>query len=131
MANQVITVRSKSEMEQRVNQYLVNGYTVAGQSSDSTILRKPKEFNIFLGALGFFLCVIGFFVYLLIYSMQKDRVIEIRLDTTPKMAEDRNWWWDDHLNEWRNVDEAAPPNAKRSDDGKHWWDGQAWRRVPA
>lgn len=32
---------------------------------------------------------------------------------------------------WRDVVEAVPPGAPRSEDGGHWWDGQGWRPVPA
>jgi len=46
----------------------------------------------------------------------------------PLMSEDGRYWWDGQA--WRDATKEVPPEAMRSADGYYWWDSRTWRPVP-
>ena len=46
----------------------------------------------------------------------------------PLMSEDGRYWWDGQA--WRDATKEVPPDAMRSADGYYWWDSRAWRPMP-
>lgn len=131
---QQVIVSSAAELENAVAWYAGQGYLIAHKAERVVTLRKPKEFNVAVALLASLTCL-GLFVYLLIYALQEDKVVEIRVQEPgagqgqlPPLSDDRRWWWDGQ--QWREAQELAPPTAPRSPDGAWWWDGAAWRPVP-
>ena len=45
-----------------------------------------------------------------------------------QMSEDGRYWWDGQA--WRDAGSEVPPDALRSADGYYWWDSRTWRPVP-
>jgi hypothetical protein len=45
-----------------------------------------------------------------------------------QLSEDGKYWWDGQA--WKDTSVEAPPSAQRSSDGTLWWDGRNWRPVP-
>jgi hypothetical protein len=133
---QNVIVSNSPELEMAVANYAGQGFLVAHKSERVATLRKPKEFNTPLGLVaGVLTCGVGLIVYLVIYALQDDQVVEIRVQEPgqgqlPPLSDDRRWWWDAPSQQWRDTEEAAPPAAPRSPDGAWWWDGAAWRPVP-
>jgi hypothetical protein len=115
-----------------IAQYSSRGYLLANKTETSATMRKPKEFNVLLAILGFLFCVVGLIVYAIVYSMQTDHVVEIRVveRQVPKymLSDDRRWWWDG--GQWQDTLVRVPPGAERSPDSTQWWDGTSWRPVP-
>jgi hypothetical protein len=131
---QRVIVSNAAELENAVAYYAGQGFLIAHKAERVATLRKPKELNLAVALLASLTCV-GLFVYLLVYALKQDQVVEIRVwepglgqAGLPPLSEDRRWWWDGQ--QWRDVEEVAPPNAPRSPDGAWWWDGTAWRAVP-
>lgn len=137
MAVRTITVGDLRELEMTIANYSAAGFFLVNKTETSALLRKPKEFNVLLAILGFLFCVIGLIIYAIVYTMQQDEVVEIRLveaqaalpSATFTFSEDRRWWWDGQ--QWQDTQQSLPPGTQRSDDGANWWDGTAWRPVPA
>ena len=46
----------------------------------------------------------------------------------PLMSEDGRYWWDGQA--WRDATKEVPPDAMRSGDGYYWWDSRTWRPMP-
>ena len=46
----------------------------------------------------------------------------------PLMSEDGRYWWDGQA--WHDATKAVPPDAMRSADGYYWWDSRTWRPMP-
>lgn len=46
----------------------------------------------------------------------------------PLMSQDGRYWWDGQA--WRDAAKEAPPDALRSADGYYWWDSRTWRPLP-
>ena len=46
----------------------------------------------------------------------------------PLMSQDGRYWWDGQA--WRDATQEAPPDALRSADGYYWWDSRTWRPLP-
>jgi len=46
----------------------------------------------------------------------------------PLMSEDGRYWWDGQA--WRDATKEVPPDAMRSADGYYWWDSRTWRPMP-
>src|SRR5690348_78914 len=46
----------------------------------------------------------------------------------PLMSEDGRYWWDGQA--WRDATKEVPPDALRSGDGYYWWDSRTWRPMP-
>ena len=44
------------------------------------------------------------------------------------MSQDGRYWWDGQA--WRDAEKEAPPDALRSSDGYYWWDSRTWRPLP-
>jgi hypothetical protein len=137
VAVRTITVGDLRELEMTIANYSAAGFFLVNKTETSALLRKPKEFNVLLAILGLLFCVIGLIVYAIVYTMQQDEVVEIRLveaqaalpSATFTFSEDRRWWWDGQ--QWQDTQQSLPPGTQRSDDGANWWDGTAWRPVPA
>jgi hypothetical protein len=133
MAVRTITVDSSRELEMAIHNYASQGFLLLNKTDTSATMRKPKEFNVLLGILGFVFCVVGLIIYAIIYSGQSDQFVEIRVveQQAPKhqLSEDRRWWWDGQA--WQSTEQSVPPGAERSEDGSNWWDGTSWRSVPA
>jgi hypothetical protein len=157
MANKVqyIDVAEPEQMQMEVTRLLSAGYTVANQNNRSVTLVKRKQFSIPMLIIGFLLCLVPLLIYLIVYAMQSDQIVEIRLIDRPQakpyrasdhiaidgeraappanapviqLTPDGNQWWDG--SQWQATATSAPPHAARKPDGSEWWDGQAWRVVP-
>jgi hypothetical protein len=126
------TVGSARELEVAVANYSAQGYYLVTRTDTSATMRKPKQFNVLIAILGFLFCVVGLVIYAIVYAMQSDQVVEIRVvePHTPRhtLSDDRRWWWDGH--QWQDTHFRVPPGAERSPDATHWWDGTTWRPVP-
>ncbi len=46
----------------------------------------------------------------------------------PLMSEDGRYWWDGQA--WRDATKEVPPDSMRSADGYYWWDSRTWRPMP-
>jgi hypothetical protein len=132
MPSQPLVVANPKDLEQAITNYTLQGFMVVTKSDEKAILRKPKQFNMVLGVIGFLFCGVGLLVYAIIYSMQSDKVVEIRVrsegQSELRLSDDRRWWWDGE--QWQDSALSVPPGARRSDDGQRWWDGEIWRPVP-
>jgi hypothetical protein len=130
-------------MDRLIATYAVSGYTVASRTANETVLIKRKQFSIALLIIGLLLCVIPLLVYLVVYALQKDEVVVLRVNATevapPAVAVrtqsvDDIKWSDDRLS-WRDGDAwvdvaiAIPPVCPLSNDLRQWWDGSTWRVV--
>ena len=75
-----VTVPNQNDLETAINSYVAQGYTVSNKTASTAVLIKKKHFSIGIGIVGFLLCVIGLIVYAVVYSMQKDKVVTIRVE---------------------------------------------------
>ncbi len=150
-----IDVTEPEQMQLEITRLVSEGYTVANQNDRSVTLVKRKQFSIPILIIGFFLCVIPLVIYLIMYSLQKDQIVEIRLIDKPasqpyrasdyiaidgqaarvpenapmiQVSPDGQQWWDGA--QWQDTATNYPQNAARNPDGSEWWDGQSWRPVP-
>lgn len=156
MANiRYIDVTEPEQMQMEITRLVSAGFTVANQNNRSVTLVKRKQFSIPILIIGFLLCVIPLLIYLVVYAMQKDEIVEIRLIDKPaatpyrasdhvpvdgentvsvegapviQVSPDGSEWWDG--TEWQPTATSYPPQALRKPDGSQWWDGQNWRPVP-
>ena len=71
------TVDSVSAMEQAITSYITQGYTVVNKTSTSVTLIKRKQFSTLWAVIGFIVCVIPLLIYLIVYAMQSDHVVEL------------------------------------------------------
>jgi hypothetical protein len=149
-----VTVTEPEQMQAQIMQLVAEGYTVANQSNRSVTLVKRKQFSIPLMLLGLLLCVLPLLIYLVVYALQRDQIIEIHLveDAAPQpyrasehlaaqgrpsasvepvlqLSPDRQSWWDGTA--WRSTANSYPPNAAVAPDGNWWWDGLQWRPMPS
>jgi hypothetical protein len=139
----MVQVHSAQELESAVTNYVALGFAVSNRTPDSVVMYKRKEFNVVWAIVGLVLCLLPLLIYLVVYAVERDQMVEIRLagpdsgasaqvgtgTSDPRMSDDRHYWWDG--SSWRSAEQEAPPNARRSDDGHYWWDGTEWRPVPA
>jgi hypothetical protein len=127
-----LAVTDERQLEQMVTDYTMQGFTVVNRTAETVVLRKPKQFNVLLAVLGVLFCGVGLLVYAIVYSLQSDQTVEIRLESQRqselRLSEDGRWWWDGER--WQDTALSVPPGARRSDDDRHWWDGTNWRPVP-
>jgi hypothetical protein len=150
-----INVTEPEQMQLEITRLVSEGYTVANQGNRSATLVKRKQFSIPILIIGFFLCVIPLVIYLIMYSIQKDQVVEIRLIDKPEsqpyrasdhialdgeaarvpidapiiqVSPDGQQWWDGA--EWRDTASGYPQHAFVNPNGSEWWDGQSWHPVP-
>jgi hypothetical protein len=133
MPSPSVVVANSEDLEQAIANYTMQGFMTVNRTDGSAVLRKPKQFNVLLGVIGFLFCGVGLLVYAIIYSFQSDKVVEIRVrsegQSELRLSDDRRWWWDGE--QWVDSALRVPPGARRSDDDQHWWDGMSWRPVPA
>jgi len=83
MANskiQRVGVPSAEAIEQAITGYAAQGFVVVSKTTTSATLQRAKEFKIVWAVIGFFLCVLPFFIYLIVYATQPDyEIIEIKV----------------------------------------------------
>jgi hypothetical protein len=109
MAVRTVAVGDPRASEAAIADHSARGFFLVTRTDTSALMRKPKQFNALLAVLGALLCLVG----LLIYAMQQDEVVQIRLVDRRAALED------------------APFTL--SPDGDCWWDGRQWQdtRRPA
>jgi hypothetical protein len=76
---ETVTVPSQNDLETAINSYVAQGYVVSNKTATSAVLMKKKQFSIGIGIVGFLLCFIGLIIYAVVYSMQKDKVVTIKV----------------------------------------------------
>lgn len=69
-ASEVIQVSSQEELSRTMAIYVSQGFQIMVQSPTSVSLIKRKEFNTVYAVLGFLLCTIPLFIYLIYYANQ-------------------------------------------------------------
>ena len=77
----VIQVSNQGQMENAVRSYIAQGFVIANQTTTSTTMMKKKEFSVLWAIVGLVLCILPLLAYLIIYSVQSDQMVEIRLVT--------------------------------------------------
>lgn len=76
----VIEVNTVAEMETKSLYFLTKGFVLLDKSERKIVLRKDKELNPILVALGFLFFVIPLIIYLLIHWLRdKIHIVEIRV----------------------------------------------------
>ena len=76
----IIEVNTAAEMETKSLYYLTKGFFLLDKSERKIVLRKDKELNPILVALGFLFFVIPLIIYLLIHWLRdKIHIVEIRV----------------------------------------------------
>jgi hypothetical protein len=76
----IIEVNTAAEMETKSLYYLTKGFFLLDKSERKIVLRKDKELNPILVALGFIFFVIPLIIYLLIHWLRdKIHIVEIRV----------------------------------------------------
>ena len=113
-AVQQLSVYSPEQIDQAIRGYIAQGFVVMNRTRVSATMFKKKEFSILWLVVGLILCVIPLLIYLIVYAIQSDQMVEIRLIAAPAIAV------------------PAPPagGSILSDDGRHWLDGQQSQPVP-
>jgi hypothetical protein len=114
-ATRQVSVGSQEQMDQAVSGYIAQGFVVMNRAPAAVTMFKKKEFSILWLVIGLLLCVVPLLVYLVVYALQQDQMVEIRVAAGPVIAGAG----------------AVPIGAPVSDDGRHWWDGRRWQPVPA
>jgi hypothetical protein len=127
-----LVVYDDTQLTQTINMYVMQGFNVASREPTSVTLVKRKEFNVLWAVIGFVLCLLPLLIYLIVYAMEQDQVVFVRLSSSPqggapKMSPDRRYWWDGVA--WQDATVLPPPAAPRSPDGTLWWDGVEWRPL--
>ena len=147
-----ITVNGPDQMQMQITQLMAQGFLVANQSNHSVTMIKRNEFSILWLVIGLLLCVIPLFIYLIIYALETDQIVEIVMIGVPgqpypavgsfpggpgalpmaagavHLSPDGQAWWDGM--QWQSTATSYPPHAPRTPDGAAWWDGQMWRPMP-
>ena len=67
-------------LQQRINQYIRQGYRVVSQTDTTAQLIKPKQFSCLWATLWFLLFGIGILVYLFYYASKRDEQIYLEVD---------------------------------------------------
>jgi hypothetical protein len=150
-----IDVNEPEQMQLEITRLVSAGYVVANQNDRSVTLVKRKQFSIPMLIIGFFLCLLPLIIYLIVYAVQKDQIVEIRLIERAKaepyrasdhialegeatrvpadapiiqVSPDGQQWWDG--TDWRDTTSSYPQHAFHNPNGSEWWDGQSWHPVP-
>jgi hypothetical protein len=150
-----IDVAEPEQMQLHISQLISQGFVVANQNNRSITLVKRKRFSIAWLIIGFFLFMFPLFIYLIVYALQKDQIVEIRLidrqvaqpfrasehlqpagaDAPPpqpwpvlQLSPDGSQWLDGSA--WQHASQSVPSQAVRHQDGRRWWDGARWRQLP-
>lgn len=138
-----IVVATNAELETLIVRYVSTGFVATNRTSTEVVLIKKKEFSIPMLIIGLLLCVIPLILYLIVYALQQDQIVILRLVTSTSLAADSGpasptveqlEWSDDRTRwrkgtEWVDVASEIPPACPLSDDKRQWWDGMAWRVV--
>jgi hypothetical protein len=98
--------RNQAELDAMISKYVVSGFYIANRTPTMVTLVRRKQFSIVALVIGLVLCVLPLLFYLVIYMLERDRVVEISLVPDPQIG-------------------------VRSDDGRYWWDGTAWQPMAA
>lgn len=78
MSYQKLFAQSKEHAEQLATGYLTKGYSVANRTEQKITLQKLKQFKIAWAIVGFLMCGLPLFIYLIIYAMEPSvRVADI------------------------------------------------------
>jgi hypothetical protein len=119
-----IPVYSQAQMDQVITAYIAQGYVLSNRTPNSATMFKKKEFSILWLVIGLILCLIPLIIYLFVYLLESDRLVQIYLAdpaTAPalgpppagQLSPDGRWRWDG--NQWVPVEAlAAPPSAPQS-----------------
>jgi hypothetical protein len=127
-----VQVPDRGALDSAITSYIAQGFTVQNRGEEFAVLFKKKEFNALWAVIGFFLCLLPLLIYLIVYTTQKDQLVEIRIGASqPQIhwSEDREQWWDGET--WHRISQQLPPDTQVSPDGAHFWDGASWRAMPA
>jgi hypothetical protein len=113
MAVRTVAVGDPRAFEAAIADHSARGFFLVTRTDTSALMRKPKQFNALLAVLGALLRLVGLLIYAIVYAMQQDEVVQIRLVDRRAALED------------------APFTL--SPDGDCWWDGRQWQdtRRPA
>ena len=106
-----VSVSSAEQLEQSISSYIAQGFAVMNRSPNSATMFKKKEFSVLWAIVGLLLCIIPLLIYLVVYAVESDQMVEIRV--------------------LQSRAALPPPNVQMSPDGKFWWDGRQWVAVPA
>jgi hypothetical protein len=74
---QRMKVDSVAAMEQAITSYITQGYVVVNKTATTATLMKKKEFSALWAVIGFLICVLPLLIYIIIYAMESDKVVEI------------------------------------------------------
>ncbi len=74
-----VTVQDQYQLDAAINNYVIQGYTLANRTPYSATMVKRKEFSTLWAVIGFLLCLLPLLVYILVYAGQSDKVVEIRI----------------------------------------------------
>jgi hypothetical protein len=72
-----VDVNNAQAMEQAITSYIAQGFSVVNKTATSATLYKKKDFSIFWAVVGFLICIIPLFIYLIYYVTQSDEMVEI------------------------------------------------------
>ena len=76
-----------------------------------------------------FIAVVGLVVGLVMRSRRRPALVATGFAQPAfTFSDDGRYWWDGQA--WKDAAAEVPPTAQRSPDGRLWWDGRAWRPVP-
>lgn len=78
-SRQVVQVNDQMQLESTINAYIAQGYTVQNRAAGMAVLFKKKEFSVFWAIVGLILCVLPLLIYLIVYALQSDQYLEIRV----------------------------------------------------
>ena len=78
-----IYARTPDEVHSLVNAHLVEGYQLRNQTGSEVVLFKPKQFSIVWAVIGFFFMLLPLVIYIIVYAMQSDKVVQIILKQPP------------------------------------------------
>ena len=124
------------QLTRTIDSLVMQGFAVASREAASVTMVKRKTFSMVWAVVGFFLCVLPLFIYLIVYAFEQDQVVFIRIANPaplggggglPQLSADRRFWWDGVV--WRDANALPPPGAQWTPDHTMWWDGTAWRPV--
>jgi uncharacterized membrane protein SpoIIM required for sporulation len=82
-SRRVVTVSSEAQLESTVNSYIAQGFTVQNRTTNTAVMYKAKVFSTLWAIVGLVLCVLPLLIYLIVYAVQTDQMIEITLVTPP------------------------------------------------
>ena len=130
-----VSVATPDQMREVVLGYVAQGFVVSTQTEASTTMFKKKEFNVLWAVIGFFLCLLPLLIYCIVYAMETDKMVVIRIGADAASpdssqltwSDDRRYWWDGTT--WVDAERQSPPGAPRSEGGDYWWDGTKWRSA--